>query len=1206
MSEEWKKPALFFIMIIVSISFFTPSSTFPPTRPAYSDMNLASLLPPQSARITEPPKPSRYSRYANGGTWVSFYLGAPIAPPDVELKTSDSTRLVISLHCHGMWRTSNFSGTGYDFLEIPSAGDTRDNGKPALPMINRLVQVPKEIDLTVETLHSQYIELDNYNVTPAQEIPYPEPNMTLPAFSIDNTAYTTDAFYPTNLAWIVGGANTSTMIIRGHRVVTLSFAPVQFNPVTQSCRAYFQIEVALNYNQPARLEPIDPRLVSPVFEEMFQGLLLNYPRQGDTHPNITLRSKQIPSEGCEYLIITPDDPAIVAELSRLAQWKTKKGIPTKLVTIRELTWYTDLINIRGAITSYIYDAYVGWDPAPTYVLLVGDDDTVPTRYFPKSHTTPYENSDFEWNLATDLWYFTVDGEDYIPDILYGRISVDTDNEAKNIVDKILAYEQDGVTTPDFYKIGASAYFQDGFVFPHPQCWQNPPNGVEDPHFRLVHTAENLWWFFDGGRFSPRYPVDRIYSKSYLPFAPLFFEDGTALDSSLEGYPWTDDWSKTQELINVINEGRFLVFNLDHGESRNKNVVGTSVRGGFDGWQSPRFTTEEIIGLAESGGFSVVLSTDCNCGWFDGKTDYEYGTGVPLEFESFSEEITRMVGGGAVAAVGATRRAPSLGSDSLLYGMVDAIWDDYDPTLNSGWIESLGSMLWYGKMYVLNEWGYAGGEVPTPVGPLPLLTYGMTQGTFELYHLFGDPEMPLWTQQPLELDVSYPAQIGTSPVQSFGVKVTLKGTDDRVNSARVCLQKGDEVYEVQYTDSQGFAVFYITPDTGGPMSVTVTTPGYLPYEGEIFVIESAATLSLSMDAGLGGSVLRIEGSGLGNAFTLSWFTYPETYVIHYGTTGPTMVTNWLVPDGPPEPLTIIIEGETSNQISVACFIRLLEKPDPYIYCHWDATTWHLNPEGAEQVWDNPCIRIVDTEGFLVEPGLTNPMTAEKTYIFEADIHNGGPVRAENVDVTFWWALFQAGEAIWHEFASDTINIDAESAVTVFKPYSFEENKLIVVRVTIECAQDSNLDNNEGWECWIEFPIPSDGNGPMPRRILDGPIPLILYNPTNITNTIFVEAVQLSDLNNLWTLRLDRSPLPQLPPGETEVIMVQFIIPGSVAFDATQNFRINAYVDQCLIGGVEIRARKVPQPVIIDPLLLLAGGVSILLVVIVIVIIIKRRS
>jgi hypothetical protein len=1170
-------------------------------------MNPVPFLTPQSADVEEISKPSRQLRYANGGTWVPFYLGASLTPPDVELKTSDTTRLVVSLHCHGMWRTTiNFSGTSYDYLEIPSAGHTTDIGQPNLPLITRLVQVPKNVDLTIETLYSNYTELDNYDVVPAQLIPSPEPNMTLPLFTINQTTYTTDVLYPTSLAWIVGGVASSPMIIRGHRVVSLSFVPVQYNPVTQSCRAYFEIEVALNYNQPARLEPIDSRLMSPVFEEMFQGLLLNYPRQGTKCPHSTFRARQPPTQGWEYLIITMDNPAIVAEVGRLAQWKTQKGVPTRLVTVSEITDSTNLAVIREEITQFVQDVYRDWDPAPTYVLLVGDDDTVPTRYDPEGYLDPFENPTTP-NLASDLWYFTVDGDDYIPDILYGRISVDTPIEAQTVVDKILTYEQQGVTDPEFYsKMCASAYFQDGFVFPHPQWLENPPDGVEDPHFRLVDTAENIFCFFDGGRSSPRYSVDRIYCKSYPPFAPLFFEDGTALDESLDAnvYDWLDDIRKTQAIIDAINEGRFLVFNLDHGESQNKNTIGVPLRGAFDGWQSPHFTTEDLIDLVNGAKLPVVLSMDCNCGWFDGETDLEIGTGGDMAFESFSEEITRMAGGGAVAAIGATRRSPSLGSDSLLYGMVDAIWDDSDTTLNSGWLKSLGSILWYGKMYVLNEWGYAGGEVPTPLGDLPLLTYGMTQGTFELYHLFGDPEMPLWTEEPLELDVSYPAQIGTSAIQSFGVKVTLKGTDDRVNSARVCLQKGDEIYEVEYTDSQGFVVFYITPGSGGSMSVTVTAPGYLPYEGEIIVMESDATLSLSMDEGLGGSVLRIEGTELGSSFTLSWYTYPVTYVIYYGTTGPTMVINWLVPEGPPEPLTIIIEGETPNQISVACFIRLLEKPDPYIYCHWDATTWHLNPEGAEQVWDNPCIRIVDTAGFLVEPSLTNPLTAQETYIFEADIHNAGPVQAENVDVTFWWAPFQAGEAIWHEFASETISIDAGSAVTVFEPYTFEENKLIVVRVTIECAQDSNLDNNEGWECWSEFPIPSDGNGPSPMRMLSEPIPLILYNPTNTTSTVFVEAIQLGDLDDIWTLRLDRNPLPKLPPDETEVIMIRFAFPSGIPFNTTHNFRINAYVGQCLIGGVEIRARKIPPPTIIDPLLPIAGGVAILLVVVIIIVLVKR--
>jgi hypothetical protein len=1185
-------------------------------------MTSEPFLSPQPVRVKEPPKPSRYSRYANGGTWEPFYLGAPIAPPDVELKTSDSTRLVISLHCHGMWRTTiNFNGIIYDNLEIPSTGHTRDIGKPALPLITRLVQVPRAVDLTGEILHSQYIELNNLNVTPAQVIPSPEPNMTLPVFTIDQTTYNTDAFYPTSIAWIVGGNTTSTMIIRGHRVVSLSFAPVQFNPVTNISRVYSQIEVALNYNQPARLEPIDSRLESPVFEEMLQGLMLNYPRSGGAHHLLPLRARQIPTEGCEYLIITPDDPGIVAEFSKLAQWKTQKGITTRIVTTSDIVQTrTDLPYIRESMFSYIRDGYHGWTLAPTYVLLVGDEDTMPTRYGPEGWLDPFENPTTP-NLASDLWYFTVDGDDYIPDILYGRISVDTASQAETIVKKILNYEQQGITDPEFYKICGSAYFEDGYV------WQDywNPDGIEDPHMRLVDTAENLWWFFDGGRTIPRYPVDYIYCKNHVPPYPSKFEDGTELHERLQSPSYWDDLLKTQALIDAINgEGRFLVFNLGHGESRNKNFPGIYYRGTFDGWQSPYFDTDKFIDLANGAKLPVVWSMDCNCGWFDGETDFENQPLAAKAYESFSEEITRMAGG-AVAAIGATRRSPSLGSVSLIYGMVDAIWDDFDNTMGSGGIESLGSVLWYGKMYALREWGYAGGEVPTPLGDLPLLTYGLSQGTFELYHLFGDPEMPLWTAVPQELEVTYPLEIGTSAVQSFGVKVTLKGNpNEPINFARVCLLKEDDVYEVAYTDSRGFAVFSIDPQSVGQMSVTVTAPGYLPnYNGIITVTRSdGATLTLKTYEGIAGVPIEIHGNGFGSTVWLMRYTHSHPDIEFYEylpitTDNGEFTVYWDVVAGD-EPLTFIAKDEDDPyRISVVCFIRLVDKPDPYMYYHGDDTTWHLNPGSENPCWDNPCIRIWHESGALYEPRLDNPMIEDKRYIFEADIYNAGPatIPKGSLNVVFLWAKFQVGTPSWHhcdiaqneEAIPPPDEYGEESFVSVRLSWKCTKTMLPCIRVRIKPQEDTRWKNNHGWENFAEFFVESTELIRQPSRsILGDPLLLTLNESMDSASTVFVEGTQMSGFDTLWNFSLDRSHQPKLALGESEDIMANFAVPGTVPFDGTQNFSINSYVGQYLIGGAQIRVRKIVPTTITTIVLLIGGGATFLVVLVIIIILIRRRT
>jgi hypothetical protein len=102
-------------------------------------------------------------------------------------------------------------------------------------------------------------------------------------------------------------------------------------------------------------------------------------------------------------------------------------------------------------------------------------------------------------------------------------------------------------------------------------------------------------------------------------------------------------------------------------------------------------------------------------------------------------------------------------------------------------------------------------------------------------LLGDPELPLWTEDPSSFDVTHPTEIyvGSS---SFTVHVE-DSEGENIGNAYVCLWKGDEVYLVNYTDSSGNITFVISPTTDGNMTVTVTKRNYIPYEDNVEVISN---------------------------------------------------------------------------------------------------------------------------------------------------------------------------------------------------------------------------------------------------------------------------------------------------------------------------------------------------------------------------------
>lgn len=94
-------------------------------------------------------------------------------------------------------------------------------------------------------------------------------------------------------------------------------------------------------------------------------------------------------------------------------------------------------------------------------------------------------------------------------------------------------------------------------------------------------------------------------------------------------------------------------------------------------------------------------------------------------------------------------------------------------------------------------------------------------------LLGDPELPIWKENPTPLTVTHPTQ---APVGTSSFTVSVHSGGNPVNQAYICLWKGTDVYLTGLTNSAGQITFSIAPTSPGTMYVTVTKQNYLPYEG----------------------------------------------------------------------------------------------------------------------------------------------------------------------------------------------------------------------------------------------------------------------------------------------------------------------------------------------------------------------------------------
>ncbi len=92
----------------------------------------------------------------------------------------------------------------------------------------------------------------------------------------------------------------------------------------------------------------------------------------------------------------------------------------------------------SSIKNYIEDAYDNFDPAPEYVSLIGDvggSYSIPTYYEGFGHNS-YGNE-----CEGDHPYSQLDGNDLLPEVLIGRMSIRSSSELTTVVYKILNYEK---------------------------------------------------------------------------------------------------------------------------------------------------------------------------------------------------------------------------------------------------------------------------------------------------------------------------------------------------------------------------------------------------------------------------------------------------------------------------------------------------------------------------------------------------------------------------------------------------------------------------------------------------------------------------------------------------------------------------------------------------------------------------------------------
>jgi hypothetical protein len=356
--------------------------------------------------------------------------------------------------------------------------------------------------------------------------------------------------------------------------------------------------------------------------------------------------------GTDYLIITPEE--FYENIIPLAQSKENKGLLTKVVNLTDIATSPSAENI----SEYIQNAYDTWNSAPTYVLLIGDVEFLPTHYM-------------NGGPATDLYYATVVGDDYYPDIYVGRFPVKTTNDLDIVVNKTLDYENN---------------------FDQSEIWRQ--------NILLAAYEQSGRYYIDTSEAIRQFLVNESYTCNTV-------------------YTGGSYTGTTQDVIDLINEGTFIANHRNHG-ARN-------------GWSHPSFTISDISSLNNSDMLPVMFSVNCDSGHYDHDT-----------LDCFGETILKAQDKGVVGYLGSSRGSYSGPNDELNKGFFSAIWPDYYPGYRNPVQHStkLGAILNYGKHFMFDKYSLTIADgYSYDFGKLYFKPW-KNQYQFEIYNLFGDPELSL--------------------------------------------------------------------------------------------------------------------------------------------------------------------------------------------------------------------------------------------------------------------------------------------------------------------------------------------------------------------------------------------------------------------------------------------------------------------------------
>jgi len=315
--------------------------------------------------------------------------------------TTDSAE--ISVEIPGFYLDETITETKKLYsVSIPDGHPILEQGQPELQKLTFSLQLPSSGDLSISEVSSKYIEYNAIEILPSAGNVVRD-GKTIPTEK--GISYSTDAFYPLKLT-----DSQLPYIVRNIRAQSFQVYPLQYNPVSQVLRFYYEINIKLKNIGGEGSNPMtsSDNKIQPV--EGIANTCINAPVS-------SLKSGQLPSDRGRMLIICPQ--AFIESIAPLAEWRIQTGIETEIVPAEQFQTPEEIHNY---VKEYYYNS-----GNLAYLLLAGDSQQVP----------PYNLT----SGSSDNFYSYLAGNDHYPDILVGRFSAESAKDMDVQVKRTIEYEK---------------------------------------------------------------------------------------------------------------------------------------------------------------------------------------------------------------------------------------------------------------------------------------------------------------------------------------------------------------------------------------------------------------------------------------------------------------------------------------------------------------------------------------------------------------------------------------------------------------------------------------------------------------------------------------------------------------------------------------------------------------------------------------------